>query len=368
MKPGFRRSIAIVCLIVSVALLAAVAQGNDIPSLKDLFEGRFLIGCAASRTFFLEDQLIRKHFNSVTPENSMKWESVHPSPGRYIFRDADALMEYAEKNGIVVIGHTLIWHQQTPDWVFKDEAGNDLTREALLERMREHIHTVVGRYKGRVHGWDVVNEAIDDTNGGLRNSPWRRIIGDDYIEWAFRFAHEADPNAELYYNDYGTTNPKKREAIYNLVKSLLDKGIRVDAIGMQGHWDIQSPSEQDIRATIERFASLGVKVNITELDVSVFPWTDRSDRYASGLPDEVAARHAARYAMMFRVFLDYSDVIDRVTFWGITDANSWRNYYPVSRRTDYPLLFDRQGQPKAAFWAVVGTVSEYAGETQPIGE
>jgi endo-1,4-beta-xylanase len=356
---GFRRSILVACISAFlIVALAAPALGNDIPSLKDIFEGKFMVGCALSRTFFLDTQLITKHFNTVTPENCMKWESIHPSPGRYTFGDADALVNFAEENGMAVIGHTLIWHQQTPEWVFKDEQGKDLTREALLERMKEHIYTVVGRYKGRVKGWDVVNEAIDDSGGVLRYSPWRRIIGDDYIEWAFRFAHEADPDAELYYNDYSTTDPVKREAIYNLVKGLLDKGLRVDGIGMQGHWDIQSPSEQSIRAAIERFSSLGVDVHITELDVSVFPWTDRSNRYASGLSESVEQLHAARYAMMFRVFQDYSDVIERVTFWGLTDRYSWKNNFPVVGRTDYPLLFDRQGNPKAAFWAVVATAEE----------
>ena len=358
MTSGFVRKAAIACVVAALVIAAAsTAFGDDVPSLKELFEDKFLVGCAVSRSgLLLYDQLIRTHFNAVTAENSMKWESVHPRPDAYRFIEADAIVEYAEKNDMVVIGHTLVWHQQTPSWVFTDESGKEVTREVLLERMREHIHTVVGRYKGRVKGWDVVNEAIDDSTYGLRNSLWRRIIGDDYIEWAFKFAHEADPDAVLYYNDYSTTDPKKREAIYNLVKGLLDRGIRVDGIGMQGHWDVQWPSEQDVCDTIERFSSLGVKVHITELDVSVFPWSDRSNRYADGLPESVERAHAARYAMMFRVFQDYSDVIERVTFWGITDAGSWKNNYPVPRRTDYPLLFDRQGQPKAAFWAVVDTV------------
>ena len=368
MTSGFVRRAITACVVAALMIASASAAfGDDTPSLKDLFEGKFLVGCAVSRSgLLLNDQLISKHFNAVTAENSMKWESVHPWPDTYRFIEADAIVDYAEKNGMVVIGHTLVWHQQTPSWVFTDENGKQVTREILLERMREHIHTVVGRYKGRVRGWDVVNEAIDDSTGGLRNTPWRRIIGDDYIEWAFRFAHEADPDAELYYNDYSTTDPKKREAIYNLVKGLIDKGIRVDGVGMQGHWDIQWPSEQDIRDAIERFASLGLKVHITELDVSVFPWSDRSNRYANGLPEAVENVHAARYAMMFRVFQDYSGVIERVTFWGITDAGSWKNNYPVARRTDYPLLFDRQGQPKAAFWAVVDTVLDSADAVQTV--
>ena len=370
MTSGFVRRAITACVVAALVIAtASAAFGDDIPSLKDLFEGKLLVGCAVSRSgLLLNDQLICKHFNALTAENSMKWESVHPRPGTYRFIEADAIVDYAEKNDMVVIGHTLVWHQQTPSWVFTDENGKEVTREVLLERMREHIHTVVGRYKGRVRGWDVVNEAIDDSTGGLRNTPWRRIIGDDYIEWAFRFAHEADPDAELYYNDYSTTDPKKRQAIYNLVEGLIDKGIRVDGVGMQGHWDIQSPSEQNIRDAIERFASLGVKVHITELDVSVFPWSDRSNKYANGLPEAVENVHAARYAMMFSVFQDYSDVIERVTFWGITDAGSWKNNYPVPRRTDYPLLFDRQGQPKATFWAVVDTVLDSADVVQTVSQ
>jgi endo-1,4-beta-xylanase len=250
------RRVAFTLFLCTAVILTAStgALCSDIPALKDLFAEKFLVGCALDRMYFLDDEIISKHFNAMTPGNAVKWEATQPRPGQFRFGDADTLVRYAEDNGMTVIGHTLVWHQQTPSWVFTDESGADPTRDELLVRMGEHMHTVVGRYKGRVRGWDVVNEAVDDS-GILRYTPWRRIIGDDYIEWAFRFAHEADPDAELYYNDYSTTIPAKREAIDNLVKGLLEKGIRVDAIGMQGHWDIGSPVGRTIHFSLIERAS-----------------------------------------------------------------------------------------------------------------
>lgn len=349
---------AVSILFVTLLLLTASLpiRAEDVPMLKDVYADYFRIGFAANSTFWLDEHLLG-HFNSVTSENNMKWEALQPRPGVFRFVGADALVDYAERNGIEVIGHTLVWHSQTPDWVFEDEKGNPLSREELLERMENHIKTVVGRYKGRIKGWDVVNEAIEyNSETGkweLRDSKWRQIIGDDFIEYAFRFAHEADPDAELYYNDYNSTDPGKRDAIYNLVKGLLDKGLRVDGIGMQGHWEIDSPSETRIREAIEKYSSLGVKVHITELDLSVYSWNDRANRYADGLPEEVAARQAERYSTIFRIFKEYAPVIERVTFWGVRDSNSWKNNFPVPGRKDYPLLFDKDGQPKPAFWAVL---------------
>ncbi|NLJ74545.1 MAG: hypothetical protein GX331_06070 [Firmicutes bacterium] len=331
-------------------------KAEGIPMLKEIYEEDFRIGFAARSSFWLDEPLL-DHFNAVTAENIMKWDSIHPREGVYNFSSSDALIDYAEKHGMSVTGHTLVWHNQTPNWVFVDESGQDVSREELLARMEEHIKTVVGRYKGRVKGWDVVNEAIDQNpetgRWELRDSKWREIIGDDFIEYAFRFAHEADPDAELYYNDYSATDPGKRDAIYALVKGLLDKGIRVDGIGMQGHWEINAPSEYLIREAIEKYSSLGVKVHITELDISVFSWNDRSNRYADGLPDDVAARQGERYASVFRLFKEYASVIDRVTFWGVKDNYSWKNNFPVQGRRDYPLLFDKDGKPKPSFWAVV---------------
>jgi endo-1,4-beta-xylanase len=353
---NYKRLFVLPLLIAVLFSGTAYADGQNLPVLHEIYADHFEIGFAARQSFWLDEPLLA-HFNTVTPENMMKWEAIHPRLGVYTFGNADYLVKYAEDNGMNVVGHTLVWHSQTPDWVFTDENGNDLSREELLARMEDHIKTVVGRYKGRIKGWDVVNEAVEQNpvtgKWELRDSKWKQIIGDDFIEYAFKFAHEADPEAELYYNDYSATDPGKRDAIYNMVKGLLDKGIRVDGIGMQGHWDMGYPGPQQIKEAIELYSSLGVKVHITELDISVFAWNDRSNPYRSGLPEEVSARLAERYTQVFRVFKEYSDVIDRVTLWGVKDNHSWKNNFPVSGRSDYPLLFDSRGQAKPAFWGVV---------------
>lgn len=341
------------------------------PVLKTLFAADFMVGAAVGNTVAThgglqkERDVLATHFNVVTPENQMKWGPVHPEPERYAFEDADALVALAELNGMKLTGHTLVWHsRQTPEWVYEDAEGNDLGRDALLGRMREHIHAVVGRYRGRMHGWDVVNEAV--VNEGMRESRWHNIIGDDLIERAFHFAHEADPGAELYYNDYGMAHPQKRRHVVDLLKRLRDTCPRIDAVGIQGHWLLKTPAVADIEASIDAFAATGVKVMITELDVSVLPrrtqGTDTGARetpeadmnpYMAGLPEEIEMELAERYADLFRLFLRYRDVITRVTFWGVTDGYSWLNHFPIRGRTDYPLLFDRACAPKPAFDAVV---------------
>lgn len=317
------------------------------PKLKEVYADRFLIGFATDNISAATP--IKDHFNALTLENRMKWDSIHPQPDQYRFAAADLLVDFAHDNGMKVIGHTLVWHSQTPNWVFEHPDGTPLTREELLARMEDHIKTVVGHYKGKVYSWDVVNEAIEYTNGrwGLRETKWKQIIGDDYIEYAFRFAHEADPDAELYYNDYGATAPGKRDAIYQMVKGLIEKGVPIHGIGIQGHWNLDSPSEEDIRAAIELYSSLGLKVSITEMDVSVY---NPSQPYPDGLPESVLERQAERYAQCFRIFSEYADVIDRVTFWGTNDRFSWINRVD---RPDYPLLFGKQYEIKPAFWAVV---------------
>ncbi len=257
----------------------------------------------------------------------------------------------------------LVWHSQTPRWVFRDEQGNLLDREALLERMRDHIHTVVGRYKGRIDGWDVVNEAISDSSGVMRNSLWYQIIGEDFAAKAFEFAAEADPNASLYYNDYSLPNPDKREGAYQLVKSIQDQGIKVTGIGMQGHYLWDFPTEKELDDAITRFSELG-EVAITELDLDILPSRyqgadigaainieadEELDPYADGLPDSVNQHHAERYAQFFRIFLKHRDTINRVTFWNLHDGDSWKNNFPIRGRTNYPLIFDRNYQPKLAY-------------------
>lgn len=342
------------------------------PSLRDTFKGAFLVGAAVNENQFTGRDargaaLVRTQFNTITPENVLKWEAVHPEPDRYNFAPADAYVDFGVRNGMFIIGHTLVWHSQTPAWVFKDSTGAPLTRDALLARMHDHIATVVGRYKGRVNGWDVVNEVVDE-DGSLRRSPWRTIIGDDYIAKAFQFAHEADPAAELYYNDYSLENPAKRRGAIALVRQLKAEGVPITAVGIQGHDKMDWPTAAQEDSTIVELAALGVKVNITELDVDVLPPATRSrtadvslraklqaamNPYATGLPDSVQQALARRYAGLFGVFLEHQDVIDRVTFWGVGDADSWLNDWPVPGRTSYPLLFDREDRPTPAFDAVI---------------
>jgi endo-1,4-beta-xylanase len=341
------------------------------PALKDVFKQDFLIGAALNPNQFSGRDargvgIIVNHFNSITPENVLKWESVHPRQNTYSFEGPDAYVAFGEKHHMFIIGHTLVWHNQTPRWVFQDDQGNPVNRETLLNRLREHIHTVVGRYKGRIKGWDVVNEALNE-DGTLRPSPWLKIIGEDYLVKAFQFAHEADPDAQLYYNDYSLENEAKRKGAVQLITKLKASGIPVYAIGLQGHDKMDWPTVEQQEATIAAFANLGIKVNITELDIDVLPRAVRSqgaevtitaenndqlNPYARGLPDSIQQNLAARYASLFRVFVKYRDVIDRVTFWGVTDGDSWLNNWPVRGRTSYPLLFDRTGQPKPAFYAV----------------
>jgi endo-1,4-beta-xylanase len=344
-------------------------------TLKDAFAGRFLVGAALNGAQYsgrdtLGAGLVAEQFNQVSPENVLKWESIHPEPGWYAFEGPDQYVEFGEAHDMFIVGHTLVWHSQTPQWVFQDADGNPASRDTLLARMRDHIHTVVGRYKGRVDGWDVVNEALNE-DGTLRQSPWREIIGDDYIASAFAFAREADPDAELYYNDYSLPNPAKRDGAVALVRDLQERGVDITGIGMQGHYGLSGPSLALVDSSITAFAALGVDVMITELDIDVLPPAMRnqganvSDRaemsdalnpYADALPDSVQQALAQRYADLFGLFLDHSDHLTRVTFWGVTDGDSWKNNWPVRGRTNYPLLFDRAGQPKPAFDAVVAAV------------
>jgi endo-1,4-beta-xylanase len=342
------------------------------PALKEVFAEAFMVGAALNPAQYHERderaaELVRTQFNTITPENSLKWERVHPRPGEFTFQEADRFVEFGTAAGMFMVGHTLVWHSQTPRWVFQDAEGGPLDREALLERMRDHIHTVVGRYRGRIHGWDVVNEALNE-DGTLRRSPWLEIIGQDYLEHAFRFAHEADPEAELYYNDYSLENAPKRAGAVALVRKLQAAGLPVHGIGTQGHYKMDWPTPAQVDSTIVAFADLGVHVMITELDVDLLPpagdyrgadvgyqaeTQERLDPYRGGLPHEMQHALALRYAELFDVMLQRRDVITRVTFWGVTDGDSWLNNWPVRGRTSYPLLFDRDGQAKPAFHAVV---------------
>jgi endo-1,4-beta-xylanase len=360
------------------ACLAALSLGfvqKSEPALKEAFEKDFYVGAALNNGHVngrdLPGQaLVKKQFNTITPENMLKWGPVHPQPDQYNFQPVDAFVAFGEQNKMFIVGHTLVWHQQTPDWVFEDAPGKAVSREVLLKRMQHHINTVVGRYKGRIHGWDVVNEAINDQDGGLRQTKWLEIIGEDYMEKAFEYAHQADPKAELYYNDYSIYRADKREGVIRLVKKLQAKGIKVAAIGMQGHYGLTVPTIDQVEASIVAFAKLGVKVNFTELDIDVLPNPSgrqgadiaetfaadpKFNVYTTGLPDAVQQKLNQRYADLFALFRKHQDKIDRITFWGVNDANSWLNNWPIQGRASYPLLFDRQNKPKPAFQAVLKT-------------
>jgi endo-1,4-beta-xylanase len=358
--------VAIIVVIASM-VLTGTTVAQRAPALKEVFKSDFMIGAALNRRQFREEDpragtIITTHFNSITPENQLKWQYVHPSPGKYDFEDADRYVAFGEKHGMQVIGHTLLWHNQTPAWVFEDA-----TRDSLLARLKDHIHTVAGRYKGRIKGWDVVNEALNE-DGSLRQSKWLKIIGEDYIAKAFQFAHEADPEAELYYNDYSLENEAKRNGAVRLLQKLQAQGVRVTGIGLQGHNKLEWPTVEQQELTILAFAKLGLRVSITELDVDVLPPVsedigprikldetnqEKLNPYRVQLPEQINQQQSKQYAALFGVYLKHRDVIDRVTFWGVTDGDTWLNNWPVRGRTNYPLLFDREGKPKPAFTAVL---------------
>ncbi|MEO7458278.1 MAG: endo-1,4-beta-xylanase [Gemmatimonadaceae bacterium] len=369
-----RRTVVATMLMVAPATLCAQAA---VPSLKELFKGAFVVGTAlAPRQFLNEDTasvtFIKRQFNAITPENVLKWEVVHPQPGIFSYELSDAYVSFGERNGMFIVGHTLVWHSQTPRWVFQDANGKPLTRDALLARMKDHIQNVMGRYRGRIRGWDVVNEALEE-DGTMRKSPWQQIIGDDFVVKAFEYAHAADPGAQLYYNDYNLATPAKRDGAVALVKRIQAAGIPVTAIGSQDHHKLDWPSAALVDSMFMAFRAAGVHVAITELDVDVLPRATRDntadvalraqaqarlDPYVGGLPDAVQAELATRYKDMFTVYMKHRDILDRVTFWGATDDYSWLNGWPVRGRTNHPLLFDRDRKPKPAFAAVVSTAAQ----------
>lgn len=329
------------------------------PSLKERFAADFKIGAAVNPwTIRTQESLLAYHFNSITAENEMKFVNVHPAEQTYTFEDADRLVEFARENGMAMRGHTLVWHNQTSDWLFRDSQGGTVSKEVLLERVREHIHTVVGRYKNEIYAWDVVNEAIADEGGALlRTSKWTEIAGPDFIAKAFEFAHEADPRAILFYNDYNESNPQKRDKIYTLVQSLLEQGVPIHGIGLQAHWNLFDPSLDEIRAAIEKYASLGLQLQLTELDMSLFRFEDRRADLTEPEPG-MLERQAERYEAVFRLLLEYRDVISGVTFWGAADDYTWLDDFPVRGRKNWPFLFDAAHRPKAAFDRIAALTTE----------
>ncbi len=378
-----RYSLLLASALVAPLLLNGCAHPKPAPkptSLREAYRDSFLIGTAVNEAIVSgadrkSQEIVVQQFNSITVENAMKAEPINPRPGVFNFGPADAFVAFGESNGMFIVGHTLVWHNQTPAWFFQDAQGNPNSREAQIERLRQHIETVAGRYAGRVHAWDVVNEVIDN-DGSYRPTTWVKAIGDgdELVKLSFKFASQSAPNTELYYNDFNAWRPAKRDGIVRMVKMLQQAGIRIDGIGMQGHWGLNYPKREYIEAAIDAYAALGVKVMITELDVDVLPLTKEGqiigtgmsheqfqleefktffDPYAKGLPDDVQRQLAARYAELFELFHRKRDKISRVTLWGVHDGMSWKNDYPVPRRTNYPLLFDRNKQPKPAFDAVL---------------
>lgn len=344
----------------------ATNSKNEIPSLKEAYKNDFLIGTALN-SFQIEEKdpvanaLIKYQFNAATPENIMKAENIHPEWNRYNFDLADKLVEYGKKNNIVITAHTLIWHSQMPAFARRI---NDV--DSFKTFFTNHITTMASRYDGKVLGWDVVNEALNE-DGTMRRSPFTKFLGDDFVTEAFRLTQKAAPNTELYYNDYNNEQPKKRAGCIRIIKKIQEAGVRIDGVGIQGHWHIGKVPFKEIEESILEYSALGIKVMFTEVDIEVLPrnfsGADVNQRmennptlnpYVNGLPDSVQQQLAKDYEDLFKLFLKHKDKISRVTFWGVNDGQSWLNGWPVRGRTNYPLLFDRENKPKPAFFSVVG--------------
>ncbi len=321
--------------------------------LKDYFTtgGFFEIGTAIEPTSVdntSEVNLMKRHFSCLTAENVMKWSSLQPTQGTYRFEGADKIVSFAQSNGMKVRGHTLIWHSQCPDWVF-EKNGVTATKDTVLNRLRKHINTVMTRYKGKVYAWDVVNEAIDDGSGFYKSTKWYNICGEEFIFEAFRAARQADPQAKLFYNDYSETNATKREKIYLLLSRLKAEGL-VDGMGLQGHWNIEAPSSELIIEALNRYYSLGIELHVTELDVSVYNSNSAPQIVYS---TELEQQLNFSYIRFFNLFRLHKEKITNVTFWGLTDKHSWLNNWPVAGRQNYPLLFDRNNDPKKAYFGII---------------
>ncbi len=352
----------------------AAPLDKELAPLAEAFADHFRIGAALdAQTVSGEnpaaEALVREQYNHISPENLLKWTEVHPSPGTYRFTLPDAFVGFGEANDMQLYGHVLVWHQQTPEWVFQDDAGDPITADALWERLEDHITQVAGRYGGRIKYWDVVNEALRD-DGALRDSPWRTILGDDYVAETFALADKLLPDSLLVYNDYSLVVPAKRASAIELILDMRERGIRVDAVGMQGHYNLRYPQPSDVDAALTEFAAAGIDVLFTELDLSVLPseweiqgadlddteeYAERLDPYRTCLPQEMNDTIAAHWRGLFEVFIKHADNIEAITFWGVSDAQSWLNNWPIEGRTNYPLLFNRDLSAKTALEAVIDT-------------
>ncbi|WP_229363093.1 endo-1,4-beta-xylanase [Flectobacillus sp. BAB-3569] len=351
----------------TVACLQSVQAQTQGNSLKSAYQEDFLIGTALGTEHILErnekaNQLIKKEFNAITPENIMKSQLIHPEVDRYNFSLSDKFVDYGLKNQMYIVGHTLVWHSQLPSFVHKISSA-----DSLRIFMKEHIKTVMGRYAGKINSWDVVNEALNE-DGTYRKSIFFNKLGDSYIKEAFELAAQVDPKAELYYNDYNIEQPAKRKGAIALIKKLQENGVKINGVGIQGHWSINSNNLKDIEDSILEFSQMGLKVAFTELDLTVLPnpWDLRGadvnqrfkedpkmNPYKDSLPDSVQNALANRYSELFKLFLKHKDKISRITFWGVDDRHSWLNGFPIPNRTNYPLLFDRALEPKKAYQSLI---------------
>ena len=369
----------------SLLLLAgslSVDAAQD-PALKNTFADSFKMGVAVNQDIVTgknaaAQSIIAKQFNTVTLENAMKAEVIYPQQGKVDFSGADAFIDFAKQNNMFTVAHTLVWHNQTPDWFFTNSKNGPNTPAEQLEQMRKHIELVAGRYKNKVDAWDVVNEVIAD-DGSYRPTVWVNRVGDGdtMVKAAFKYAQQYSPNTELYYNDFNAWRPEKRDGIIRMIKMLQKEGIRIDGIGIQAHWGLNFPKMQYIEQAIDAYAALGIKVMITELDIDVLPLTKEGqitgtdmmkpqfqleefetylDPYKNGLPSDVEAQLNARYKALFELFYAKRDKIDRVTFWGLHDGMSWKNDYPIPNRTNYPLLWDRNLNPKPVIKTIADVV------------
>jgi endo-1,4-beta-xylanase len=345
-------------------------------TLAEATKGKFLFSVAVNMQQVngvkpKESEVIAKEFSAIVAENCMKPQPTEPEENKFVWNDADKFVAFGEKNKQVVTGHCLIWHSQIGRWMFVGADGKDVSPEVLKERMRRHIYSVVSRYKGRIKGWDVVNEAFED-NGTYRKSKFYQILGKDFIKYAFQFAHEADPNAELYYNDYNVENPAKCAGIVGLVKELKEAGCRIDAVGSQSHMNMYTPTLEATETSFKKLKDAGVHILITEWDISILPspysganistnfaYSKEMDPYREGVPDSIQQKWNKRVLDMFELFLKYDDVVDRVTVWGLNDAGTWLNNFPIRGRKDYSLLFDRNNQRKPVVDEMIEMANKY---------
>ncbi|GGF25339.1 endo-1,4-beta-xylanase [Echinicola rosea] len=353
-------TIAISISVIWYGIFLSLINPEKTSGIKGLFTSDFYIGAALSGGDVRNQPndlmvTISNNFNSLSPENLLKWQSVHPEPERFNFDLADRYVEMGEKMNSHMVGHTLVWHKQTPDWVFQKENGKARSRAELSSQMKNHIQVVMNRYKGRIDTWDVVNEAFTD-DGQFRQSAWFNVLGKDFIKLAFQTAHKADPEAQLYYNDYNVWKPKKTDGILAFTSRIRDEGVAIHGIGMQFHLGLEYPTIGQLEEAIQKIVDHGFNISITELDIDLlpnpsgrqgadidanFPYEARYDPFQNGLPNELKEKLANRYRDIFKLLLKYTEHIDRVTFWGVRDQDSWLNNWPIRGRTAYPLFFDQ---------------------------